>query len=160
MARRRLQPRAHPVALAPIPPGWDCIQRRYEYTAAFSLKPSGHPALEKAKEVSVPEKATNAVAEIVLSEAALPEGEHLLWLQGQAAGKYRNQPEAVAAAQASLKVAKDAVASATASDKPQAEERAKAAEAALKSAEERAKPRDVTLGVWSAPFRVRILPAK
>ena len=136
------------------------IQRRYEYTAAFSLKPSGHPALEKAKEVSVPEKATNAVAEIVLSEAALPEGEHLLWLQGQAAGKYRNQPEAVAAAQASLKVAKDAVASATASDKPQAEERAKAAEAALKSAEERAKPRDVTLGVWSAPFRVRILPAK
>lgn len=136
------------------------IQRRHESTAAFNLKPSGHPALEKAKEIAVPEKATNVVAEIALADAALPEGEHVLWLQGQVAGKYRNQPDAVVAAQAALKSAKDAVASATSTDKPKAEERVKAAEAALKAAEERAKPRDVTVGVWSAPIRVRILPAK
>jgi hypothetical protein len=136
------------------------IQRRYEFTGAFNLKPAGHPALDKAKDVAVPEKATNAVVEIALAEAALPEGEHVLWLQGQVAGKYRNQPEAVVAAQAALKTAKDAVAAATVTDKPKAEQRAKDAEAAFKSAEERAKPRDATVGVWSAPFRVRILPAK
>lgn len=136
------------------------VLRRHEFPGAFNLKAAGHPALEKSKEVAVPEKATNLTAEVSLSEAALPEGDHVVWFQGQVAGKYRQQPEAVAAAEAAVKTAKAAQATATATDKPKADERLKAAEAAFKAAEERAKPRDVTLGVWSAPVRVRILPAK
>ena len=74
------------------------VLRRFEFPAAFNLKPAGHPALDKAKEFSVPEKATNVMAEVSLADAALPEGEHVLWFQGQVGGKYRNQPEAVAVA--------------------------------------------------------------
>ena len=36
----------------------------------------------------------------------------------------------------------------------------RAEEARRKAAEERAKPRDATMGVWSAPIRVKVLPAK
>ena len=136
------------------------VLRRFEFPAAFNLKPAGHPALDKAKEFSVPEKATNVMAEVSLADAALPEGEHVLWFQGQVGGKYRNQPEAVAVAEAAVKDAKAAVASATAAEKGAKEQALKTAESAFKAAEERAKPRDVPLGVWSAPIRVRILPAK
>jgi len=136
------------------------IGRRHEFTAAFNVKPAGHPALDKTKEFSVAEKATNAVFELNLAEAALSEGEHVVWLQGQAAGKYRNQPEAIAVADAELKAADSALKSASAEQKPTLEKRRKDAEAARKAAEERAKPRDATVGVWSAPIRVRVLPAK
>lgn len=136
------------------------VGRRYEFPAAFNLKPAGFAALDKAKEFSVPEKATNVVFELNLAEVALPEGEHVFWLQGQAAGKYRNQPEAIAAADADFKVAEAALKTATAEQKPAIEQRRKDAEARRKAAEERAKPRDVTMGVWSAPIRVKVLPAK
>jgi hypothetical protein len=135
------------------------FERRFEFPAAFNLKPSGHAVLEKAKELAVAEKATNAVLEIPLNDVALPVGEHTMWLQGQVAGKYRNQPEVLAAAETALKAAEAALSAAKPPEKAAAEEKKKAAEAARKSAEERAKPRDVTLGVWSAPIRIRILPA-
>lgn len=136
------------------------VARHYEFPAAFNMKAAGHPALEKAKEFGIAEKATNAVFELNLGETALPEGEHVLWVQGQVAGKYRNQPEAVALADTELKSAEAALKSATAEAKAALEERKKKAEAARKAAEERAKPRDVTLGVWSAPIRVKVVPAK
>jgi hypothetical protein len=136
------------------------VARHYEFPAAFNMKAAGHPALEKAKEFSIAEKATNAVLELNLAETALPEGEHVLWVQGQVAGKYRNQPEAVALADTELKSSEAALKSATAEAKAALEERKKKAEAARKAAEERAKPRDVTLGVWSAPIRVKVVPAK
>ena len=136
------------------------VLRRFEFPAAFNLKPAGHPAFDKAKEVAVPEKATNVTAEVSLADAALPVGEHVIWFHGQVGGKYRNQHEAVAVAAAAVKSAMAALGSASAAEKGGKEQAVKSAEAALKSAEERAKPRDVTVGVWSAPVRVRILPAK
>ncbi len=136
------------------------IGRRHEFPAAFNLRPAGSPPLEKAKEFSVAEKATNAVLELNLAETALPEGDHVLWVQGQASGKYRNQPEAIAVADAELKAAEAALKSASAEQKPSLEKRHKEAEATRKAAEERAKPRDATVGVWSAPIQVRVLPAK
>ena len=136
------------------------VARRYEFPAAFNMKAAGHPVLEKAKEFSIAEKATNAVFELNLAETALPEGEHVVWVQGQVAGKYRNQAEAIALADTELKSAEAALKSASAEAKAAIEERKKQAEAARKAAEERAKPRDVTLGVWSAPIRVKVVPAK
>lgn len=136
------------------------VLRRYDFPGAFNVKASGHPALEKTKEVAVAEKATNAVFELNLAGIPLPEGEHVVWWQGQVAGKYRNQPEAVATATAEFQAAEQALKAATPESRPALEDRRKKAEAARKAAEERAKPRDVTLGVWSAPIRVRVLPAK
>lgn len=135
------------------------VIRRGEFTGAFNLKPAGHPELDKAKESTVPEKATNATVEINLAEAKLPEGIHTVWLQGSVSGKYRNNPEALAAAEAVLKEAEKAVAAASEKDKPPLEERRKAAESMKKAAEERAKPRDLTLPVWSQAFTVKITPA-
>jgi len=135
------------------------VIRRGEFQGAFSLKPAGHPALDKAKEIAVAEKATNAVGELAIAELGLPAGTHTLWLQGTVSGRYRNNPEALAAAEAALKAAEQAVASASGDEKPKAEERRKAAEAARKSAEDKAKPRDMTLPVWSQPFVVTVLPS-
>ncbi len=135
------------------------IMRRYEFPAAFTLKASGHSALEKVPELKIGEKATNAVLELNLGDAALSVGRHTLWLQGQIAGKYRNQPEAVERTDAALKAAEKALAAAPADKKAAAEQQRKDAEAAKKAAEERAKPRDVTLAVWSAPFVVQVTPA-
>lgn len=135
------------------------ITRRGDFPAAFKLKPAGHPSLDKAAEANIAEKATNGVVEINLAEAKLPEGVHTLWLQGTVAGKYRDNPEALAAAEAGLKDADKALASASAAEKPALEQRKKAAEETRKAAEERAKPRDVSVPVWSRPFVVKIVAA-
>jgi len=134
------------------------ITRRGEFQGAFNLKPAGHPALDKAKEVAVPAQATNVTAELNLAEARLPVGTHTLWFQGSVAGKYRNNPEALAAAELELQAAEKALASVSEKDKPMAEERKKMAEAAKKAAEERAKPRDVTVPVYSQPVVVTVRP--
>lgn len=136
------------------------IGRQGEFNGAFSLKPAGHPELDKAKELAVTEKATNAVLELNLAETKLPPGRHTLWLQGTVAGKYRNQPEAIATADAELKVAEQALAQAKDSDKTAAQARKQAAEAAKKAAEERAKPKDVTVPLYSAPFIVEVTAPK
>lgn len=133
------------------------IRRHGEFPAAFSLKPLGLPEVEKAKETAVPEKADRTTVEWNLAELKLPPGTHRLWFQGQLAGKYRNQPEALAAAEAELKTATEAVASAPAAEKPAREKQRQAAQARRQAAEERAKPRDATVAVFSAPFEVRIL---
>ncbi|MBL9176241.1 MAG: hypothetical protein JNL10_22045 [Verrucomicrobiales bacterium] len=146
---------AHGDGKVSIPIG---VVRRGDFNGAFSLKLAGRPEFDKAKEATVPEKATNATLEINLSEAKPPEGLYRVWLQGQIAGKYRNNPEALTAAESDLKAAETALAAATAADKPLLEERRKAAEERRKAAEERSKPRDVTVRVYSRPFDLRILP--
>lgn len=132
------------------------ILRRGGFSAAFKLKPAGHPALDQAAEADVAENATNANAGLNLAEAKLPVGAHTLWLQGTVAGQYRNQPEAVALAEAELQRIGQALASASEADRPKIEARKQAAEAARKAAEERATPRDVTFAVYSRPFVVRV----
>jgi hypothetical protein len=135
------------------------IGRRGEFQAAFNVRVGGHEALDKVKEIAIPEKATNATAEINLAEAKLPVGRHTLWLRGSVTGKYRNNPEAVTLAEAELEAANKVLASVSEADKTMPEVRKKAAEAAKKAAEERAKPRDVTTMVYSQPITVTVLPA-
>lgn len=135
------------------------VTRRGDFNAAFNVKPAGHPTLDKAKDGSIGEKATNATVEINLAESKLPEGTHTLWVQGTVAGKYRNDPEALAAAEAELKEIEKTLAAAIAADKPKLEERKKAAEEKRKAADERAKPRDATVMVYSQPFTVKVSPA-
>jgi hypothetical protein len=132
------------------------IERRGEFQGAFKLKAVGHAALEKVQEISIPEKVTNLVAELSLGEARIPTGTHILWLQGSLAGKYRQAPEALVAAEAELKAAEQALSAAKPEGKAAAETRKTEAEARRKAAEEKAKPRDLTLAIWSEPFRVTV----
>lgn len=134
------------------------VKREGDFNGAFNLKVLGHPGVEKAKEIALAEKATHAAAEWNVADLGLPAGTHSLWLHGTVAGKYRNQPEALAEAEKELKQAEQAVGAATGDGKAKAEERKKAAEEKRKAAEERAKPRDATVAVWSPPFTVTILP--
>ena len=135
------------------------VIRKGDFTGAFNLKPAGVPGIEKAKEFNIPDKATQATIEWNATELGIPPGTHRLWLTGTVAGKYRNNPEALAAAEQELKAADQALASATAEGKAKAEERRKAAEERRKAAEEKAKPQDVNIAVWSEPF-VLSVPAK
>lgn len=135
------------------------VTRRGDFNAAFNVKPFGNPALDKAKDISIAEKATNATVEINLAELKLPEGTHTLWVQGVVGGKYRNNPEALTAAEAELKEVEKNLAAAPAAEKPKLEERKKTVEAKRKAAEERAKPADVTVAVYSQPFLVKVSPA-
>lgn len=135
------------------------VVRKGDFTGAFNLKLTGVPGIEKAKEFNIPDKATHAATEWNATELAIPPGTNLLWLSGTVAGKYRNNPEALAAAEQELKAADQALASTTAEGKAKAEERRKAAEEKRKAAEEKAKPQDVNIAVWSEPF-VLSVPAK
>ena len=132
------------------------IERRGEFQGAFNLKVAGHSAWDKVKEINVPEKATNLVAEMALGDARLPTGTHTLWLQGSVTGKYRQAPEALVAAEAELKESEKALSGAKPEGKAAAETRKKDAEARRKAAEEKAKPRDLTLAIWSEPFTVTV----
>jgi hypothetical protein len=132
------------------------IQRGAEFQKAFDLKVRGHAALEKAADVKVPEKATNATAEINLAEAQLPEGIHTLWLEGTIQGKYQTNPEAAVLAEAELKAAEKALMESSGDGKKTAEERKRKAEERKKATEERAKPRDINYAAFSQPFIVRI----
>ncbi len=136
------------------------VVRGSEQAGNFKLKPAGHTALDKAKEIEIDAKATNAVAEIDLNDLKLPEGNHTLWFQGQATVKYRGYLDALAAAEDALKTASKAVESAAAADKKAAEERKKMAEERKKASEEKSKPRDVTLMIYSEPFVLTVKPAK
>jgi len=132
------------------------IERRGEFHGAFKLKAVGHAALDKAQEISIPEKATNLVAELSLGEARLSMGTHTLWLQGSLTGKYRQAPEALVLAEAELKAAEQALSAAKPEGKAAAETRKTEAEARRKAAEEKAKPRDLTLAIWSESFQVTV----
>lgn len=134
------------------------IERHGEFTAGFKLKAAGRPELEKAKELDVAEKGTNATVELNLAETALPVGTHTIWWEGRAPGKYRNQPEAVEVAKAELKTAEETLAKVSAGDKAAAEKRKQEAADRVKAAEERAKPRDVFAAVVSRPIQIRVMP--
>ncbi len=135
------------------------VVRRGEFTADLKLKAVGHPELEKLAELTVAGSSTQAVLEIPLAERKLPPGTHTFFLQALTPGKYRNQPEAVAAAEAELKAAEQTLASATGDEKPRAEAAKKAAEERKKAAEERAKPRDVQVAVHSKAITLHVQPA-
>jgi len=133
------------------------VVRRFEFPAALVLKPAGRPEWDKAKPATVPEKATNAVLEFETAELKFPAGDHTVWLQGTVAGKYRNNPEALTAAESELKANEEALKKAsTPAEKEPLEIRKKALEERRKAAEERAKPRDVSVVVYSQPFLLQV----
>ena len=133
------------------------VVRRFEFPAAIELKPAGRPEWDKAKPATVPEKATNAVLVFETADLKLPAGDHTVWLQGKVAGKYRNNPEALAAAESELKANEEALKKAsTPAEKEPLEKRKKELEERRKAAEERAKPRDVTVVVLSQPFLLQV----
>jgi len=133
------------------------VVRRFEFPAALVLKPAGRPEWDKAKTATVPEKATNAVLEFETADLKLPAGDHTVWLQGTVAGKYRNNPEALAAVESDLKSNEEALKKASSpAEKEPLEKRRKELEERRKAAEERAKPRDVTVVVVSQPFQLQV----
>lgn len=135
------------------------LTRDPEFSAAFTAKLQGPAEADKFKEISFAEKATNTVVELNLADAKLPAGEHFVWAQGVATVKYRNNPQALAAAEAELKAVETELAAASAEARPAVEEKKKAAEARKKTAQERANPRDVTTAVYSRPLRLIVQPA-
>ena len=132
------------------------VARQPDFGGDLKLRVQGHGELEKLPELVVGGSATQAVLEIPLAERKLAPGLHTFHLQALASGKYRNQPEAVAAAEAELRAAEQALGSASAEEKPRAEAAKKAAEDRRKMAEERAKPRDVQVAVYSGPITLRV----
>lgn len=133
------------------------VVRRFEFPGALVLKPAGRPEWDKAKTATVPEKATNAVVEFETGDLKLPAGDHTVWLQGTVAGKYRNNPEALAAAESDLKSNEEALKKASSpAEKEPLEKRRKELEERRKAAEERAKPREVTVVVISRPFQLQV----
>ncbi len=74
------------------------VVRRTGFASAFKLKPFGHPALDKAPEIEVPENAGHVDVELDLNTAALPEGEHYIHFEATVAGKYTPRLQAAGAA--------------------------------------------------------------
>lgn len=127
------------------------IIRRGEFNAKLKLKPVGPGTAEALKEFEMDEKATNAMLKLDLAALKLAAGEFQFVVQTQTAGKYRNNPEAAAFAEAALKEAEKAAGELDAAAKKAREEFEKAskavepAEAAAKLASEKAASAKVAL---------------
>jgi hypothetical protein len=120
------------------------IKRRGDFNGSFKLKPLGPGTQDALKEFEVESQATNATLTLDLAALKLAAGSYVFSAQSQVTGKYRNNPEAAAFAEASAKesekvageldaAAKKATADFDATVKPATE-----AEAAAKSAHEKA----------------------
>jgi hypothetical protein len=81
------------------------ITRQGEFTASLKLKPLGPGSAEALKEFDVEGKATNATLTLDLAALKLAPGTHVFSLRSQTTGKYRNNPEAAARAEAAAKEA-------------------------------------------------------
>ena len=111
------------------------LAREEGFDQNIKFKLAGHDALSKVKEWEVDGQTTNANWKINLKEYQVPPGEYHVALQGLTKGKYRNQPEAAAAAEeASQQTEASAKEAADAAQK--ASQEAEQAAQALKAAEE------------------------
>jgi hypothetical protein len=81
------------------------ITRRGDFNAAFKLKPLGPGKSEALKEFEVDGKATNATLQLDFAALKLAAGRYVFAAQTQTTGKYRNNPEAAAFAEAAAKEA-------------------------------------------------------
>jgi hypothetical protein len=97
------------------------ITRRGEFTASLKLKAAGLPALDSLKEIDVDGKATESTLQIDLSQQKLPPGTYTFYLQTQTPGKYRNNLDAIQAAEAEAKEAEKHFAELSAAAKKAAE---------------------------------------
>jgi hypothetical protein len=81
------------------------ITRRGEFNANLKLKPLGPGTAEALKEFDADGKATNATLTLDFAALKLAAGEYVFAVQSQTTGKYRNNPEAAAFAEAAAKEA-------------------------------------------------------
>jgi hypothetical protein len=118
------------------------ISRNAEFDASFKLKPIGPGASDALKEFEVDGKATNATLTLDLAALKLGPGSYSFTVQTQTTGKYRNNPEAAAFAEAAEKEAGKLAGELAAGAKKAAEaldmlgKAAKESEAAAKAAAE------------------------
>jgi hypothetical protein len=116
------------------------IVRRGDFNSSFKLKPLGPGNQDALKEFDVDAKATNTTLSLDLAALKLSPGTYIFAAQTQAAGKYRNNPEAAAFAEASAKEADkvaadlEAAAKQAATDLEAASQKVKEAESAAKAA--------------------------
>jgi hypothetical protein len=120
------------------------ITRRVEFNASLKLKPLGPGTSDALKEFEVDGKATNATLTLDLAALKLAPGSYSFAVQTQTTGKYRNNPEAAAFAEAAAKEA-DQLASERAAEAKKAAEAidpaarvAQESEAAARTAAEKA----------------------
>lgn len=127
------------------------ITRRGEFNNAFKLKPLGPGVAEALKEFDVDAKATNVTLKLDLAALKLVPGDYSFAVQTMTAGKYRNNPEAAALAEASVKeadkLAKELAesAKAAAAEFDKSTKAATEAEAAAKAAAEKLATAKVSL---------------
>lgn len=127
------------------------VVRRGEFNAKLKLKPVGPGTPAALKEFEADEKATNATLKLDIAALKLAPGLHSFAVQTQTAGKYRNNPEAAAFAEAALKEAEKTAGELDAAAKKAKEEFEKAnkavepAEAAAKAASEKVASAKVAL---------------
>ena len=108
------------------------ITRRGEFNANLKLKPLGPGTSDALKEFDVDGKATNATLTLDLAALKLAPGSYSFAVQTQTTGKYRNNPEAAAFAEAAAKEAEKLAGERSAEAKKAAE----AVEPAAKAAQE------------------------
>jgi hypothetical protein len=119
------------------------ITRRGEFNANLKFKPLGPGTADALKEFDVDGKATNATLTLDVAALKLAAGDYLFAVQTQTTGKYRNNPEAAAFAEAAAKEVEKAAGELATAAKKAAEEleqttkAAQAAEAESKSAAEK-----------------------
>ncbi|PYJ03686.1 MAG: hypothetical protein DME25_11515 [Verrucomicrobia bacterium] len=119
------------------------VSRRGEFNASLKLKPLGPGTPEALKEFEVDGKATNVTLALDFAALKLAPGSYLFAVQTQTTGKYRNNPEAAAFAEAAAKETDKLAAELTAAAKQaaaelnQAGKTATEAETAAKSAAEK-----------------------
>lgn len=127
------------------------ITRRGEFNATLKLKPLGPGTSEALKEFDADGKATNATLTLDLAALKLAAGDYVFAVQTQTTGKYRNNPEAAAFAEAAAKEADKAAADLADAAKEavkgleQATKSAQEAEAEAKSTAEKLAPAKVAL---------------
>jgi hypothetical protein len=127
------------------------ITRRGDFNASFKLKPIGPGNQESLKEFDVDGKATNATLTLDFGALKLAPGTYVFAAQTQTAGKYRDNPEAAAFAEAAAKEADKSAGDLGAAAKKAGEEfvaaekAAAEAEAAAKGAAEKLATADAAL---------------
>ena len=109
------------------------VTRRGEFNASLKLKPLGPGAAEGLKDFDIDGKATNATLKLDMAALKLAPGSYVFAAQGPTAGKYRNNPEAAAAADTAAKEAEKLAGDLAAAAKKAVEEFDKAAKAATEA---------------------------
>jgi hypothetical protein len=163
------------------------VTKRGDFSGAIPLKITGHPSLEKAKEINV-DKGDSANVEIDLAALKLPAGTYNLYVETLAKVKYRQNVEAAKlaedASKAADKKAAETAAAAKAADaklaatkdakeKPSLEKAAKemaakvkeaeaaktAAAAKLKEMNAKAAAKETAASFYSTPIRLTVTAA-